>query len=139
MLGVTYDGYFLSYKVLKVDFLWISDPFNANCGNNLPLDAENILIVPSTACILRDLRRVCPLEGRWIKTYTEYPHLIKKALNTLHPFSSEQLYESILFAIAETLGTPRNRLDITSKLRLFLSKFSPRMHVDKICSSMQLR
>jgi hypothetical protein len=51
-----------------------------NCGNNLPLDEEKVLAVLSSACILTNLKRDCPLKERWIKTYTEFPHLLPEHL-----------------------------------------------------------
>ncbi|GBL79945.1 SCAN domain-containing protein 3 [Araneus ventricosus] len=71
----------------------------------------------------------------WIKVMAEYPDIATRALKSLLPFPTTYLCEAGFSAVTATKTKQRNKLDISSTLRVSLSPITPRWNRCKETSS----
>ena len=62
----------------------------------------------------------------WIKVMAEYPEIATKAIKSLLSFATSYLCEAGFSAVTATKTKQRNKMDISSTLRVSLSPITPR-------------
>lgn len=136
LLNNKFEEYFPSNQDPRDGFLWILDPFSANCSTNtLSTNEEDMLADLSSDVTLKNLKNNSSLDTFWIEVHSEYEVLSEKALGVLLPFPSTYLCESGFSAVTATKTKYRNRLNVTPTLRLSLTNLTP--DIDNICSNIQ--
>lgn len=117
--------------------MWVLDPFTY-CGNPenklSALKEDNLIELTSDRALKEELSNLT-LPTFWSKMSKEYPKLSEKAIKRLLPFPSTYLCESAFSIMTSMKTKARNRLDVTTNLRVAISNIQPRF--DKLVSDVQ--
>ena len=126
-LSSSFEQYFPEENLKNIrDNHWVKDPFafekpEAVIGLNLTPDEENELLHLTSDTSLRIRMRSSPLSSFWISVSKEYPHLSKKSILLLIPFTTTYLYEAGFSTLTKLKSKERNRLKPTADMRVALS------------------
>jgi hypothetical protein len=116
---------------------WIRDPFHevSPPNNDFSLEEEeNYTDLTSDTSLKLRFRRESLTEF-WVGAREEYPHLTKKAINILLPFSTSYLCETGFSGVAALKTKYRSMLNIESDLRVAVSRLQQRY--GKLCCKKQ--
>lgn len=129
--------YFDPTKDIRKNCNWVINPFVQSDQNILSLTNEEKLIELSADVGLHEIFRSNKNIGQfWIKVQNEYPSLAEEALKLLIPFSTTYLCENGFSTLTTIKNKTRNRLEISSAMRISLTKtIKPR--IDEIISHQQ--
>ncbi|XP_037792068.1 protein FAM200A-like [Penaeus monodon] len=129
-LSSSFEQYFPEENLKNIrDNHWVKDPFafekpEVVIGLNLTPDEENELHLTSDTS-LRIRMRSSPLSSFWISVSKEYPHLSKKSILLLIPFTTTYLCEAGFSTLTKLKSNERNRLTPTADMRVALSSCKP--------------
>lgn len=130
-LSSSFEQYFPEENLKNIrDNHWVKDPFafekpEAVIGLNLTPDEENELLHLTSDTSLRIRMRSSPLSSFWISVSKEYPHLSKKSILLLIPFTTTYLCEAGFSTLTKLKSKERNRLNPTADMRVALSSCKP--------------
>ncbi|XP_060858935.1 zinc finger MYM-type protein 6-like [Metopolophium dirhodum] len=129
--------YFDPTKDIRKNCNWVINPFVQSDQNILSLTNEEKLIELSADVGLHEIFRSNKNIGQfWIKVQNEYPSLAEEALKLLIPFSTTYLCENGFSTLTTIKNKTRNRLEISSAMRISLTK-SIKPRIDEIISHQQ--
>ncbi|KAL4091589.1 hypothetical protein QTP88_026255 [Uroleucon formosanum] len=129
--------YFDPTKDIRKNCNWVINPFVQSDQNILSLTNEEKLIELSADVDLHKIFRSNKNIGQfWIKVQNEYPSLAEEALKLLIPFSTSYLCENGFSTLTTIINKTRNRLEISSAMRISLTK-SIKPRIDEIISHQQ--
>ncbi|KAL4104356.1 hypothetical protein QTP88_019657 [Uroleucon formosanum] len=129
--------YFDPTKDIRKNCNWVINPFVQSDQNILSLTNEEKLIELSANVGLHEIFRSNKNIGQfWIKVQNEYPSLAEEALKLLIPFSTTYLCENGFSTLITIKNKTRNRLEISSAMRISLTK-SIKPRIDEIISHQQ--
>ncbi|CAL9694137.1 unnamed protein product [Knipowitschia caucasica] len=116
---------------------WIENPFviQAQDAAGLSSREQDSLVELSCDSSLKLEFTQTHLVRFWIRVFKEYPHLADKAIRFLMPFSTTYLCETGFSSLVALKTKYRNRLDVTSDLRLKLTTIQP--NIGALASAMQ--
>ncbi|CAL9700336.1 unnamed protein product [Knipowitschia caucasica] len=116
---------------------WIENPFviQAQDAAGLSSREQDSLVELSCDSSLKLEFTQTHLVRFWILVFKEYPHLADKAIRFLMPFSTTYLCETGFSSLVALKTKYRNRLDVTSDLRLKLTTIQP--NIGALASAMQ--
>lgn len=114
---------------------WVRNPFSfpvTPCDRLTMQEEEAVLELNSNMDLKQKMSKVS-LAHFWLSVETEFPHLSKKAVKVLIPFTSTYLCECGFSALTMIKSKYRSRLQGEDDLRLFLSTVHPR--IIHLCAS----
>lgn len=130
--------YFPSKDDIRQGNMWVLNPFSDESSNNLTLPEKEQLIELSTDKILEQKYQVHKnnMSRFWLEIREEYPILSENALKLLLPFGTTYLAESGFSNMVVIKTKLRNRLDISSAMRISLTS-SIDIDFDKLVAKKQ--
>ncbi|GBM93531.1 SCAN domain-containing protein 3, partial [Araneus ventricosus] len=121
-----FERYFPTTKDPRSGKEWIRDPFVNKSGESSMSVQEDQLLEIANDGGLKTTFETTTLPVFWIKVVAEYPEIAIRALKSLLPFPTTYLCEAGFSAVTTTKTKQRNRLDISSTLRVSLSSITSR-------------
>jgi hypothetical protein len=114
---------------------WVRNPFSFPVSpcDRLTMQEEEALVELNSNMDLKQKMTEVSLAHFWLSVKTEFPHLSKKAMQVLLPFTSTYLCECGFSALTTIKNKYRSRLRVEDDLRLFLSTVQPR--ISRLCAS----
>ncbi|XP_060780911.1 zinc finger BED domain-containing protein 5-like [Neoarius graeffei] len=114
---------------------WVRNPFSfpATSSDALTVQEEEALVELNSNMDLKKKTSEVSLAHFWLSVETEFPHLSKKALQVLIPFTSTYLCECGFSALTLIKNKYRSSLQVEDDIRLFLSTVRPRIR--RLCIS----
>ena len=109
------------------------NPFSLPVTPRDRLQEEEALIDLNSNIDLQKKMSKVSLAHFWLSVESEFPHLSKKAVKVLIPFTSSYLCECGFSALTMIKSKYRSRLQVEDDLRLFLSEVHPR--ISSLCAS----
>ena len=102
---------------------WVRNPFSFPVSpcDRLTMQEEEALVELCSNMDLKQKMSEVSLEHFWLSVETEFPHLSKKAIQVLLPFTYTYLCECGFSALTMIKSKYRSRLRVEEDLRAFLS------------------
>jgi len=140
-LRTNFEGYFSDIDNFAMDSAWIMNPFSFDIStmSDNDLTKDELIEFQQDPRKKADFQTVgLDVRQFWCTQMAAYPHLAKRALNVLIPFTTTYLCESGFSTLLHIKSKCRNRLDVSDDMRVALSVTLPRFS-DLIARKQQQR